>query len=74
MKKLNLRLIIFTFLATASIVSYTYLNQMSTQEPETLPLFQPAEEEVPESEIFMPDVEMIKKVIDAGKRLSAFGS
>lgn len=75
MKKWNTRLIVITFLALASIVSYTYLNQASTQQ-QSNPLYTPfqEEEEMKEHEIFLPDVELINKAIEAGRRLSAYGA
>ena len=72
MKKLNIRIIILTLFAIASIGSYTYMNHISQVQQPT-PLYSPAEEEeMQEKEIFLPDVELMNKIIEAGKRLSAF--
>ena len=69
MKKPNLRLILIVVLVISSICSYTYLRQVSVELPVAL-----QEEEVSEfeneekNEVMLPDVTLIKKAFEIGRR------
>jgi hypothetical protein len=75
MKKFNIRLIAISFLILVSIISYSYLvGVASSSQTPANSIYTPVEEEASENEIYLPDVEMVNKLIEAGKRLSALGS
>lgn len=77
MTKSNTRLVLVILLAAASFASYLYLNSLKyenavkTAEPT-------AEEEMAESELkapgnaILPDVYLLKKAVEAGKRLMPY--
>lgn len=79
MTKSNTRLVLVIILAAASFASYLYLstlkydNNASTRTPEPT-----AEEEITESELnapgkaILPDVYLLKKAVEAGKRLMPY--
>ena len=74
MKKISNRLIIIALLVMASFASYTYLVHESCHSEETAPLHAlPSIEENTEQEekIFLPDVELIKKMAKMAKKLAA---
>ena len=73
MKKSSTRTVLFCLLIAASIGSYIYLNSLSSP----MVSFDQAagveeyEEDIEsnDAEIILPDVHLIKKVIETGKRL-----
>ncbi|MCB0559250.1 MAG: hypothetical protein H6573_18025 [Lewinellaceae bacterium] len=73
MKKSSTRTVLFSLLISASIGSYIYLNSLSSP----MVSFDQAagveeyEEDIEsnDAEIILPDVHLIKKVIETGKRL-----
>ena len=68
MKNWKTRLIAFTFLAIASLSASSYLNMV--QQPDHNSLYGVSPEET--EEVHLPDVEMVNKIIEAGKKLRAF--
>ena len=73
MKKSSTRTVLFCLLIAASFGSYIYLNSLSSP---VLPFEQAAEvEEYDEglesndADIVLPDIHLIKKVVETGKRL-----
>ncbi len=70
MKKSSTRTVLFCLLIAASLGSYIYLNSLSVQ---SVPYEQAAiEEEDMESgdaEIILPDIQLLKKVVETGRRL-----
>ena len=76
MKKLNSRSILFILLVAASIVSCIYLNTVSIERLESTANMEAVEEDkdiegldAQQKEIFLPDVRILKKAIDTGRRL-----
>ena len=72
MKNLKTKLIAFIFLAIASVSAYTYLSIVPTQTEEK-PLYSVGQETPEEQELYMPDVEAVNKILEAGKKLKVFG-
>lgn len=70
MKNVKTRLIAFTFLALASISAYSYLN--TVPQPEESTIYGVTPESTEEQDVYLPDVEMVNKIIEAGKKLRAF--
>lgn len=72
MKKSKTKLI--AFLAIASLSAYSYLTMVSPSE-EVAPnaLYGVGNDTPEEQEIYLPDVEMVNKLLEAGKKLKAFG-
>ncbi len=71
MKKLKTQVIAFAFLAIASIAAYAYIGMVNPQ-PNNKALYGVGQD-TPEEQVSLPDVEMVNKIIDAGKKLKAFG-
>ena len=76
MKKLNSRSILFILLVAASIVSYIYLNTVSVENLQSTAEIEAVEADkelegldAQQKEIFLPDVRILKKAIDTGRRL-----
>lgn len=70
MKKLNTRSTLFLLLIVASLVSYIYLNTITIDHkadnsPDEIEL----EEADAQQHIILPDVQLLKKAVDAGRRL-----
>lgn len=69
MKKSSTRTVLFCLLIAASIGSYTYLSILSAQ-PRAVEAEEYEEGVGPnEAEIILPDVHLVKKVVETGKRL-----
>ncbi|MCO6476511.1 MAG: hypothetical protein J5I94_07810 [Phaeodactylibacter sp.] len=72
MKKSSTRTVLFSLLIAASLGSYIYLHSLSGQ-----PVYEQAatEEEYNEdiessdAEIILPDIQLIKKAVETGRRL-----
>lgn len=69
MKIGSTKLAIVLLLIVSSVCSYIYLNtyqyvEAAVSEEQTI-----LEEEKPQEEVFLPDVRMIKKVVDGAQRL-----
>ncbi|MEM6320663.1 MAG: hypothetical protein AAF960_23545 [Bacteroidota bacterium] len=73
MKKLKTRLIPLVFLTFTSITAYFYLNNMDSQTSSVKSSIYAGEEATEEQEIYLPDVEMVNKIIEAGKRIKSLG-
>ncbi|MEN0006135.1 MAG: hypothetical protein AAF798_18435 [Bacteroidota bacterium] len=74
MKKLSTRTVLIILLVVASLSSYVFLSTRATSYTATpnteLTEEQAIQEEVDsEQEIILPDVQLLKKAIEAGKRL-----
>jgi hypothetical protein len=66
MKKFNYRSVLMAFLIIASVASYVFLSSVEVEfEEETA--IELMEVEDTNSEVFMPDVELVKKVVAIGK-------
>lgn len=77
MKKITARTVLLTLLVAASLASYIFLNTTSSgNSAEVIPLGQSSTEllediedlDRPEREILLPDVHLLKKVVESGKR------
>ena len=73
MKKLKTKLIAFTFLAFASLSAYTYLSFVSASQTENKSLYSVGQDTPEEQELYLPDVEAVNKLLEAGKKLKTFG-
>ena len=73
MKNLKTKLIAFSFLAIASVSAYTYLNVISPTPSNEKSLYNVGQDTPEEQDLYLPDVEAINKIIEAGKRLKTFG-
>ena len=73
MKKLKTKLIAFTFLAFASFSAYAYLSLVSATQPDNKSLYSVGQDTPEEQELYLPDVEAVNKLLEAGKKLKAFG-
>ena len=73
MKKLKTKLIAFTFLAIASVSAYTYLSVVSANQTDDKSLYSVGKDTPEEQELYLPDVEAVNKLLEAGKKLKAFG-
>ena len=77
MRKLSTRSVLLVLLVVASICSYIYLNTVTVSSPGTSASNDPEIENVSEmdeieseqQELVLPDVQMIKKILETGKRL-----
>ncbi len=71
MKKSSTRTVLFCLLVAASMSSYIFLSSVSS--PNAASSHQAKEENYEEksgdAHIILPDVQLIKKVVEAGKRL-----
>ncbi|MEM1124373.1 MAG: hypothetical protein AAGJ18_28300 [Bacteroidota bacterium] len=61
------------FLAIASLSAYTYLTMVPTQNLTPKNIYGVGNDAPEEQEIYLPDVEMVNKIIEAGKKLKSFG-
>jgi len=73
MKNIRTKLIAFTFLAIASISAYSYLSLVSSTQTDNKPLYSVGQDTPEEQELYLPDVEAVNKLLEAGKKLKAFG-
>lgn len=72
MKKSKTKLI--AFLAIASLSAYSYLTMVApTVEVGTKAIYGIGSDTPEEQEIYLPDVEMVNKIIETGKKLKALG-
>lgn len=74
MKTSSHRFIFISLLILASFCSYAYLNMVSiedvaTTHPTHEPLMLTEEAENENQEIYLPDVEIIKKAVETGKKI-----
>lgn len=73
MKKSATRTVLFCLLIAASLSSYIYLSVLSAHPGANAPAaeLEKYEEDMEpnEAEIILPDIHLIKKVVDTGKRL-----
>lgn len=70
MRRINTRTILVALLALASICSYAYLSSMSSQvEAASLEVEATEAEAADQVELLMPDVHMVKKFLEVGKRI-----
>lgn len=78
MTKSNTRLVLVIILAAASFASYLYLNSLKYDKASTRTVEPTAEETTAESELkapgnaILPDVYLLKKAVEAGKRLMPY--
>ena len=72
MKNLKTKLIVFIFLAIASVSAYTYLNVISPTPSDENSLYSVGKDTPEEQELYLPDVEAVNKIIEAGKKLRTF--
>ncbi|NUN99017.1 MAG: hypothetical protein HUU01_00220 [Saprospiraceae bacterium] len=78
MTKSNTRLVLVIILAAASFASYLYLNSLRYDNPSTRIPAPTAEEEEAQAELnapgnaILPDVYLLKKAVEAGKRLMPY--
>ena len=73
MKKSIARTILFTVLVFASIFSYIYINTTGTATSELRPWVEQEKgtlEEIEEAdpELILPDIHLLKKLVESGKR------
>ena len=66
MKKFNYRSVFMAFLIIASVASYTFLSSVEVENVEETAV-ELMETEETKAEVFMPDVELMKKVFAIGK-------
>lgn len=68
MKKVNIRSVFMALIMVASLASYIFLSSIQTDLlEETAIELESVQVEESASEIFMPDVELVKKAIEVGK-------
>ena len=72
MKKMKTQIIAFAFLATASLAAYAYIGTVNPQPSNNNALYGVGKDTPEEQEVSLPDVEMVNKILDAGKKLKAF--
>ncbi|MDZ4680326.1 MAG: hypothetical protein SH848_00075 [Saprospiraceae bacterium] len=78
MTKSNTRFVLVILLAAASFASYLYLNSLKYENTSTRTAEPTAEEEMTENELnspgkaILPDVYLLKKAVEAGKRLMPY--
>ncbi|MFK7984367.1 MAG: hypothetical protein AB8G86_30630 [Saprospiraceae bacterium] len=73
MKKLKTKLIAFAFLTFASLSAYAYLSLVSATQPDNKSLYSVGQDTPEEQELYLPDVEAVNKLLEAGEKLKAFG-
>lgn len=73
MKIVKTKLIAFAFLALASISAYSYLSLVSSTQTDNKPLYSVGQDTPDEQELYLPDVEAVNKILEAGKKLKTFG-
>ncbi|MCB9265695.1 MAG: hypothetical protein H6558_11755 [Lewinellaceae bacterium] len=70
MKKSSTRTVLFCLLLAASIGSYIFLNSVSsTATSYEQAADQEEYEEASDAKVILPDIHLVKKVIETGKRL-----
>ena len=72
MKKVNYRSIFFVFVAALSLSCYLFLHSVQNElkaEAVVETEFIEVEESESASEVFMPDVELVKKVLEVSKAI-----
>ena len=70
MKKVNLRSIMMAFVVIASLSSYVFLSTVSVDHIDQASIeASDYESQDNETEVLMPDVELVKKVVQVGKAL-----
>lgn len=70
MKRINTRTVLVILLACASISSYIFLTSVSRQAEEaSVELEQVDAESTDQTELLMPDVQMVKKLLEASRRI-----
>lgn len=70
MKKVNLRSIMMAFVVIASLSSYVFLSTVSVDTIDQASIeANDYESQDNETEVLMPDVELVKKVVQVGKAL-----
>ncbi len=71
MKKYNFRSLIWAFLITASLGSYLYLHSVAVKEygtcPSAIHLNEDGFEGKKESRVFLPDIALVKKLVNITK-------
>jgi len=70
-KNIGIRSALFTLLIIASIASYIYLNMVDVvaEHATPAPLQQTMDQEQASHEVLLPDVELVKKVVEKGLNL-----
>ena len=69
MKKLSIRNFFLIFLVTASITSYGYLSCVAAENRADTPSsVTSSEETITEQQTFFPDITLVQKIIETGKR------
>lgn len=71
MKKLKTQIIAFAFLAIASIAAYAYIGMVNPQSNNKA-LYGVGQDTPEEQAVSLPDVEMVNKILEAGKKLKTF--
>ena len=71
MKKSSTRITLLAMLVFASLCSYVFLNTVSAKAISSNPdaTEETIEMETDQQQLIMPDVELLKKVVESGKRL-----
>ena len=74
MKKVNARTVFVALLIVASFCSYIYLNTVEVEAPSPAASTEIEIEELDEvdgtpKEVVLPDVQLLQKIIESGKRL-----
>ena len=67
MKKLSIRYVVILFLSIASVTSYTYLSCVAANSASCHSVIS-SEEEVNEQNTYFPDITLIEKIFETGKR------
>ena len=72
MNKKNIQRVLLSLLSVISLVSFIYLNTVTiepktTDNTEVIPHLYEEEEE--QAEVSLPDLEVVKKIIEKGKRI-----
>lgn len=73
MKIVKTKLIAFAFLAIASISAYSYLSLVPSTQTDAKSLYSVGQDTPDEQELYLPDVEAVNKILEAGKKLKTFG-
>lgn len=68
MKKLSIRNFLLIFLITASISSYGYLSCVAATDRADAHSVSTSEEEVTEQNTYFPDITLVEKILETGKR------
>ena len=70
MKKISIRTIVWGFLISASMFSYIYLSVLSSSHkncPANVTMEEDADEASNGSEVFLPDIALVKKILNVTK-------